>query len=54
MTPFDLDSLINPLSKDPKKKESLVDLKRKQDLMGDFYEDDENDFGSRLYDKDFD
>ena len=33
----------------------MQDLKKKQDLgMGDFYEEEENDFGCRLYDKDFD
>lgn len=57
MTPFDLDQLINP----PEKKEakvkdpnSIAELKKRQELMGDFYEEDENDFGCRLYDTDFD
>ena len=57
MAPFELELVINPPEKvDPKKRDanSASELKKKQELMGDFYEDDENDFGCRLYDKDFD
>ena len=55
MTPFELDSLVNPPVVSKKKgADGLADLKRKQEVLGDFYEEEENDFGCRLYDKDFD
>lgn len=67
MTPFELDSIVNSRAakeqagKKPGQQASVAELKRKQELMmGDLYfEGDEgedfgnNDFGSRLYDKDF-
>ncbi|CDW89694.1 cysteine protease family c02 [Stylonychia lemnae] len=57
MTPFELESIINPPSKvDLKKRDqnTVSDAKRYQQMLGDFYEEDENDFGCRLYDQDFD
>ena len=54
MTPFELDSVVNPPIPKKKGPDGLADLKRKQEVLGDFYEEDENDFGCRLYDKDFD
>lgn len=32
----------------------MAEMKRKSEMMGEFYEDDENDLGCRLYDSEFD
>lgn len=57
MTPFELDALVNPPVKLDSKKidpNAMSEMKKKQQMMGDFYEENENDLGCRLYDKDFD
>lgn len=51
MTPYELDTIVNPQDSTQKKP---IDQRKKVEL-GDFYEEDErDDFGCRLYDKDFD
>lgn len=57
MTPFELDGIINPEIKKKQKKdaESISEIKRKTALLGDIFEDDEDgDFGLRLYDAELD
>lgn len=60
MTPFELDAIVNPQKPNQgSSANSVSELKRKQELLGDLYLDQEDEngskaFGTRLYDKDFD
>ena len=58
MTPFELDAVVNPeiqLKKGASTNaSSMIELKRRQEMMGDLYVDEDDDTrGCRLYDKDF-
>jgi hypothetical protein len=57
MTPFELDGLVNPeiqAKKGAAQSASMSELKRKQEMMGDLYVDEDDDTrGCRLYDKDY-
>ena len=58
MTPFELDAVVNPEIQQKKgainASSSMTELKRRQEMMGDLYVDEDDDTrGCRLYDKDF-
>ena len=55
MTPFELDAVVNPEIQQKKGgTSSMSELKRRQEMMGDLYVDEDDDTrGCRLYDKDF-